>query len=301
MRRLNCTWGRAAMVLSTTYLIKRFLPMSVTMNTAIVFIILTRESPMKTPTSALRSIGVPNFPGLKNLAESLHLLSFGIWSACLMDIQFLHHRPTSRASSFLQFPKAIHDLVNPLFLLPMFHSPRRASSVAQFWSGFVHTLFQSAFVVAGGKPLDWITKKLGGKTKFQRSVGLIGIYLASAMQHEHFMPQPPHSNSHTITSLSGIENFFMLQPLIVLIEQAIIWYIPKRVRRTKLWNSLFLLVTTYPIREQYMKEGRLSKTIPPRALSQWSVPYNEKRQQPFNRLLSKKDSRIGKIHPSHNS
>ncbi|EGG07706.1 uncharacterized protein MELLADRAFT_105727 [Melampsora larici-populina 98AG31] len=251
MRGLNFTWGRAAMALSTAYLIKRFLPIAVPMNIAIVFITLTRDSPLKTPTSALRSIGVPNFPGLKILAESLYFLSFSIWLACLIDIRFTYHTPVSTASqkikSLLRFPKAIRDSVNPLYLPPMFHSPQRASSVAQLWSECGHTLFKRGFVVAGGKPLVWMTKRLGGKTKLQRLAGLIGIYLASTGQHEHVMPRPSRSNPRTITSLPAFEIFFMLQPLAVLIEP----YIPKRLRRTKVWNSLFLLATTYPFREQY--------------------------------------------------
>lgn len=297
MRGSNLTWGRAAMVLSATYLIKRFLPISVPMNIAIVFITLTRDSPLKTPTSALRSIGVPNFPGLKNFAEYLYLLSFGIWFAYLMDTGFTHLTPNSTASykitSFLQRPKALLDLVNPSYLPTRFHSRKR-----QFWSRCWHPVFKSALVVTGGKPLVWITKKLSGKTQLQGSAGLIGIYLAYAMQHGHLMPQFSHSSSHTITSLTGFEIISMLQPLAVLLEPTIIRYMPKRLRQRKVWNSLHLLATTYSFGGQYSEEGTLS--TPLRPLSQWSFLNNAKRQNPLNRIYLKKDSRTRKTHSSHN-
>lgn len=85
------------------------------------------------------------------------------------------------------------------------------------------------------------------------------------------MAQPPHSNPHTITSFPGAAIFFMLQPLGVLIEPAIIPYIPKRIGGGKLWTFLFVLATTYPFREHYLGEARLS--APLRPLSQWSLLY----------------------------
>ncbi|KAH9816162.1 hypothetical protein DFH28DRAFT_217510 [Melampsora americana] len=280
MRGLNFTWGPAAMAntLSTTYLIKRLLWVSFPMNIAIAFIALTRDSPLKTPTSALLSIGIPNFPGLKILVESIYSISFAAMLAGQMDTFFTLCTLTCTAlykiTSFLQFPDEILDLINPSYLPPMFNSPQSANSVAQFWSQSWHTLFKRIFVVAGGKPSVWISEKLGSSMKIQRSAGLIGIYLASAIQHEYFvlvMAQPPHSNPHTITSLPGSAIFFMLQPLAVLIEPDIIPYIPKRIGGGKLWVLIFLLVTSYTFREQYLGEGRLSTPIRP--LSQWSLFY----------------------------
>ncbi|KAH9816156.1 hypothetical protein DFH28DRAFT_217225 [Melampsora americana] len=280
MRGYNFTWGPAgvANTLSTTYLIKRLLRIIIPSNLAIVFIILTRDSPLKSPTSALLSIGVPNFAGLKILAESIYSISFGVMLACNIDIRFtlttLLCKVLYKIMSFLQFPEEILDLVNPLYLPPVFNSPQSANSVAQFWAESWHTLLKRTFVVGGGKPLVWITKKLGGTTKLQRLAGLIGIYLASAVIHEYIilvMAQPPHSNPHTITSFPGSAIFFMLQPLGVLIEPAIIPYIPKRIGGGKLWTILFLLITTYPFRELYFGEGRLSATFKP--LSQWSFLY----------------------------
>lgn len=191
MRGYNFTWGPAAVAntFSTAYLIKRFIRISVPLNIAVVFITLTRDSPLKTPTSALLSIGVPNFPGLKILAESIYSVSFGAMLACTMDTRFTLSTLLSKAAysimSFLQFPEEILELVNPLYLPPMFHSPQSASSVAEFWAESWHTLLKRMFVMAGGKPLVWVTKKLGGTTKFQRLAGLLGIYLASAVLHEY--------------------------------------------------------------------------------------------------------------------
>ncbi|KAH9816151.1 hypothetical protein DFH28DRAFT_966199 [Melampsora americana] len=280
MRGYNFTWGPAAVAntLSTTYLLKRLLRISIPLNLAIVFVVLTRDSPLKSPTSALLSIGVPNFPGLKILAESIYSVSFGAMLACNMDTQFtlttLLCKVLYKIMSFLQFPEEILDLVNPLYLPPMFNSPQNAYSVAQFWAESWHTILKRMFVVAGGKPSVWITKKLGGTTKLQRLAGLIGIYLASAVIHEYIilvMAQPPHSNPHTITSFPGSAIFFMLQPLGVLIEPAIIPHIPTRIGGGKLWTFLFLLATTYPFRELYLGENRLS--APLRPLSQWSFFY----------------------------
>ncbi|EGG03107.1 uncharacterized protein MELLADRAFT_109590 [Melampsora larici-populina 98AG31] len=280
MRGLNFTWGPAAVANthSTTYLVKRLLKNIVPMNIAIVFIILTRDSPLKTPTSALLSIGVPVFPGLWILAESIYSFSFGVWLACGMDCRFtlftLLCTALYKVMSFFQFPVEILDLFNPSYLPPLFHSPQSASSVAVFWAQSWHTMCKRTFVVTGGKPLVWITKKLGGTTKLQRLAGLMGIYLASAVIHEYLvlvLAQPPHSNPHTFTSLPGSAIFFMLQPLGVLLEPEIIPYIPKQVGGGKLWTILFLIATAHSFREQYLGEGRLSGPLRP--LSQWSLLY----------------------------
>lgn len=280
MRGLNFTWGPAAVAntLSTTYLIKRLLLISVPMNIAIAFITLTRDSPLRTPTSALLSIGVPNMPGLKILAESMYSLSFGVMLAGNMDTRFtlstLLCKAVYKIMSTLQFPEEILDLVNPLYLPPMFYSPQSASSLADFWAESWHTLLKRVFVVAGGKPLVWITKRLGGDTKIQRSTGLIGIFLASGLLHEYLvlaLAQPPHFNPHTLTSLPGSAIFFLLQPLGILIEPAIIPYIPKRIGGGTLWTFLFILTTTYYFREQVLGEGRLAATFRP--LSKWSLLY----------------------------
>ncbi|EGG07704.1 uncharacterized protein MELLADRAFT_105730 [Melampsora larici-populina 98AG31] len=280
MRGLNFTWGPAAVANthSITYLVKRLLKITVPMNIAIVFITLTRDSPLKTPTSALLSIGVPKFPGMKILAETIYSLSFGAWLASTIDSRFtlftLLCTALYKIMSIFQFPVEILDLFNPSYLPPLFNSPQSASSVAVFWAQSWHTLWKRTFVVSGGKPLVWITKKLGGTPKLQRLAGLMGIYLASAVLHEYLvfaLAQPPHSNPHTITSLPGSGIFFMLQPLGVLIEPAIIPYIPKRIGGGKLWTILFLVATSHSFREQYLGEGRLSSSFRP--LSQWSLLY----------------------------
>lgn len=87
--------------------------------------------------------------------------------------------------SAFQFPEEILDLINPLYLPPALSSPQSASSLNQFWSECWHSILKRTFVVAGGKPLVWITKKVGGSTKLQRLAGLIGIYLASAVVHKY--------------------------------------------------------------------------------------------------------------------
>ncbi|EGG07705.1 uncharacterized protein MELLADRAFT_105729 [Melampsora larici-populina 98AG31] len=280
VRGLNFTWGPAAVAnnLSTAYLMKRFIRISVPLNIAIVFVLLTRDSPLKTPTSALLSIGVPSFPGLKILAESIYSFSFGVMIACLFDTRFtfcaLICTALHKIMSFLQFPEEILDLVNPLYLPPIFHSPQTSSSVAEFWAETWHTFLKRTFVVAGGKPLVWMAQRLGATTKFQRLAGLLGIFLASAATHEYIllvMAQPPHSNPHTITSLPGSTIFFMLQPLGILIEPSIIPHIPKRIGGGKLWTILFLIATCYSFREQYLGEGRVVATLRP--LPKWSLLY----------------------------
>ncbi|KAH9816161.1 hypothetical protein DFH28DRAFT_927513 [Melampsora americana] len=268
MRGLNFTWGPAAMAntLSTTCLIRRFLRISVPMNIAIAFVTLTRDSPLKTPSSALLSVGVPNFPGLKIIAESIYSFSFGVMVACGIDTPFtlltLVCTVFYKIMRFLHFPEEILDLVNPLYLPPLFHSPQSASSVAEFWSKSWHPLLKRTFVMAGGKPLVWITKKLGGTTKLQRLAGLIVMLV---------LAQPPHFNPHTITSFPGSAIFFMLQPLGVIIEPFVIPYIPKQIGGGKLWTFLFILVTAYSFREQALGAGRLD--APLRPLSEWTPFY----------------------------
>lgn len=280
MRGLNFTWGPATVAnsLNTKDLIKRLLRVNVPMTIAIVFITFTRDSPLKTPTSALLSIGVPNFPGLKIFAESIYSASFGVWLACSIDNRFtiftLICTALYKMMSVFRFPEEILDLINPLYLPPTLNSPQCATSINQFWSECWHPLLKRTFLMAGGKPLVWIVKRFGATTKLQRLAGLIGIYLASALLHEYLalvIAQPPHSNPHTITSLPGSTIFFMLQPLGLLIEPIIIPYIPKRIGGGQLWTILFLLATTYHFREQYLGEGRLSGRFKP--LSQWSLLY----------------------------
>ncbi|KAG0152334.1 hypothetical protein CROQUDRAFT_649716 [Cronartium quercuum f. sp. fusiforme G11] len=280
MRGLQFTWGPAmtANTQSTSYLIGRILRLIGPLTCSLALIVLARDSPLGTLSSGLLSIGVPNFLGLKLLAELLSAASFGIFLACTMDtrftlatlfVTFLH-----KIAIFLQLPEHVLELCDPVYYPPMFNSPHNVTSIAEFWGRAWHTALQRIFLINGGKPAVWITNKLGTSSKIQRLSGLFGIFAVSAVLHEYLIlaiTQPPHHTPHTITSFPGSAFYFMLQPVAILIEPFIIPRIPKSLGGGRLWVWTFSILSSYSFRKQYLAKDGCAAGYPP--LSKWSWMY----------------------------
>ncbi|KAG0152333.1 hypothetical protein CROQUDRAFT_35480 [Cronartium quercuum f. sp. fusiforme G11] len=280
MRGLQFTWGPAitANTHSTSYLIGRFFRLGVPLTCALALIILTRDSPLGTPTSGLLSIGVPNFPGLTFLAECTYTVSFGVWLSCNMDIGYtfavLLLTSLHKIANFLQCPPQILELCDPVYYPPMFNSPQRVHSIADLWGRAWHTFLQRIFLISGGKPVVWITQKFGASSKIQKLAGLFGIFGASAFVHEYItfvLAQAPHPNPKTLTSFPGSAIFFMLQPLAILVEPFIIPLVPKTIGGGTFWVWAFSTVAAYTFRAQYLTKDGIIGNFPP--LSQWSWLY----------------------------
>lgn len=190
-RGLQFTYGpaTAANNQSTMQLIWKLFRLNLPATVALSVIVLVRDSAFKTPTSAFMSIGVPKFPGMTLLAESVYTTCFGVWIACSAEVGYslltLFASAVYQIATWLKCSEDILDLCNPLYFPPMFHSPHKASSLADFWSNRWHTALQRCFLFGGGKPLVWIAKKIGASSKEQRLAGLFGIYAASAFLHEY--------------------------------------------------------------------------------------------------------------------
>ncbi|KAG0149403.1 hypothetical protein CROQUDRAFT_39943 [Cronartium quercuum f. sp. fusiforme G11] len=281
LRGLQFSWGPASAAKTgrPADLIRRMILLNLPLSLALAFNVLVRDSPLGTPLSALLSIGIPHLPGLKLLSESLHTACFGIYLACSSDVRislvtiiviFLHKLATRFQSSDL-----VLQFFDPVAYPPAFNSPHKVASVADFWAHGWHTMFKRNFVVAGGKPTVWIMKKLGASVRIQHLVGLFGIFTASAVIHEYApwaVSPPSHLRTSSFyTAFPGSFFFFIVQPLAILIEPYVIPLIPKRLGGGRLWTFLFLIITAYPFRVQYVSESRIHATVPP--LSEWSWFY----------------------------
>lgn len=193
MRGLQWTWGPAivANVQTTASLFRKLFLLNLPLTLTIALIVLFRDSPLGTPASGLMWLGVPNFPGLKFLSESIYTAAFGTNLALVMEIRltsmtiamtFIH-----KLATWIDLPDSILDLCDPVYLPPVFKSPHKAQSLAEFWGHAWHVLLQRIFLIGGGKPMVWIAKTFGASSRTQRVAGLFGTFAISAFLHEYGM------------------------------------------------------------------------------------------------------------------
>lgn len=191
MRGLQFDWGpaMAANTQTTVDLVLKILRLNIPFTITLSFIILIRDSPIQTATSALISIGIPNFPGMKLFAECIYTICFGVWLASSMESNYTFMTLVAtllfKLSTWLHFPKSILELFNPLYFPPMFNSPHKANSLRDFWGKRWHLMLQRFFLTSGGKPMVWIAKKIEAKPDIQRLAGLFGTFAASGLLHEY--------------------------------------------------------------------------------------------------------------------
>lgn len=163
--------------------------LNIQVTVSIAAIILVRDSPLHTPISALIALGVHDFPGLQYLANCVHTVCFGVWLASSMECRFalltLSMIYVHKLAVWLRLSEPILELCDPIYYQPMFDSPHAATTVAEFWGRGWHKFFQRSFIISGGKPMIWFTKKLRMSSKIQKLAGLFGIFASSAVVHEY--------------------------------------------------------------------------------------------------------------------
>ncbi|KAG0142635.1 hypothetical protein CROQUDRAFT_66999 [Cronartium quercuum f. sp. fusiforme G11] len=279
MRGLQFTWGPAAIAnsQSITDLLRKLMLLNSVVNFSITILVLFRDSPLGTPASGLASLGIPTFPGLTILAESIYTAAFGLWLGAVMDARLtlitivttLIHKLATR----FHLPDSILDICDPINFPPIFKSPYSAQSLKQFWGDAWHTLFQRIFLIGGGKPMVWLMKKIGASSQTQRLAGLLGTFAVSAFLHEYiiFAIAQPSYRRKLFNSFPGSLVYFMLQPFGMLIEPYVIPLIPKRLGGGQLWVWTFSIISGYSYRVQFLNETRLHLDFP--AFSKWSWMY----------------------------
>lgn len=191
LRGFQFTWGPASILKTqnSSQLIKRIMILNIPLTISMAFISLVRDSPQQTPLSTYLHLGFPSFLGLNFLLNLIYTLSFGIWLSTWMDIRFsfltLIMIYVYKVLDFFKFSNPILDLFNPIYYQPIFNSPHTQTNLYQFWGQGWQRLFQRTFLVGGGKPLIWFTNRLGIPLKYQRLIGLFGIFSISALSHEY--------------------------------------------------------------------------------------------------------------------
>lgn len=279
MRGLQFTWGSAALANTASWfeMLEKLFKLNFPLSLSLAFIISTRDSPLGTPASALISLGMPHFPGLTLIAESIYTAAFGIGLACVLEVRFT--LVSLLASLVYQLGIRTHcsrswlEIFDPITFPPAFNSPHLVSSLAELWAKGWHTLLQRTFLFSGAKPMLWFMKKMGSSTQSQRLAGLWGAFAASAILHEYIIlgvPQPQDVRS-IFNRFPGSGFYFMAQPIGILIEPYLIPRMPYVLGGGKLWTWTFTILTGYPFRLQYMNNSQLFADVP--SISDWSWIY----------------------------
>ncbi|EGG09610.1 uncharacterized protein MELLADRAFT_104079 [Melampsora larici-populina 98AG31] len=279
-RGLQFTYGPAiaANNQSTFELLWRMFRVNTCLTVALSVLILTRDAILGTPKSALLSLGVPNFPGLNLLSETLYTACFGIWVACSADNMFnsltLLATCAHKIAIVLNCPQDILELCDPRYFPSAFDSPHKSNSIAHFWAKGWHTLLQRIFLISGGLPIAWLVRRFGASHRIVRLAGMIGVFASSAILHEYGAlrtAQVLDPNLDLSTWFPGSIIFFMLQPLAILVEPFVIPLIPKILGGGRLWVWTFGLLAAFPFRNQYLVGMRAHRDVPP--LKKWSMIY----------------------------
>lgn len=191
LRGYQFTWGPAAIARTQSpfELVRRIVLIGIPLTCALAINTAIRDSPLRTPISALATLGIPDFPGLDFLAEAFYTASVGIFACCSMEsrsaLNTLWMTYVHKFSIWLRLSEPILELCDPIYYQPMFDSPHVMTNVAEFWSKGWHSLLKRVFVIGGGKPAIWIAKKMGASRKVQRLAGLFGIFGISGVMHEY--------------------------------------------------------------------------------------------------------------------
>ncbi|KAG0142893.1 hypothetical protein CROQUDRAFT_49585 [Cronartium quercuum f. sp. fusiforme G11] len=280
-RGLQFTWGpaMAANTQSTYSLLWRVFRVNIPLTCVSAFIVFSRDSHAGTPESALLSLGFPKFPGLALLSETIYTACFGIWAACSLDIRYtlitLGVTLIHKLATLFKCRQEILELFDPIYYPPMFNSPHKSPSLSHLWGRGWHTALQRIFLVAGGKPMIWITKKIGASTKTQRLAGLLGTFAASGAVHEYisfvWTQGREMSHSHSAFFVLSSMFYFTIQAFGMILEPYLVPLIPKKLGGGRLWMWAFGLLTAYPFRKQYMNASQIHTFFLP--LSEWSWLY----------------------------
>lgn len=280
LRGLQFTYGPAipANNQTTFALLWRMFRVNIPLTAALSFLILTRDSSLGTPTSALLSLGVPKFPGLKLLSEGLHTACFGIWVACSLDNMYniltLFVTCVHKIAILSNCPQEILELCDPKYFPSIMNSPQKSDSIAHFWSKGWHTVPQRIFLTSGGKPMVWIMKRLGASERVTRLAGMFGVFASSAVIHEYVafsVARRWNPSLEIRTWYPASIVYFMLQPFAILVEPFVIPLIPKKLGGGVLWVWFFGLLTAPPFQGQFLSTTQLHADIRP--LSEWSLMY----------------------------
>lgn len=191
MRGYQFTWGPATILESqkTFELLRRVFLVNIPLTCALALIVITRDSPDRTLRSGLVGMGLVDFPGLGYLTELLYTAAFGVYLSCMVDVRFtaltLVMTYLHKMALYLHLPEPILELCDPIYYQPLYNSPHKADSLAEFWGKRWHSLLKRTFIIGGMKPMVWITQKMGTSSTVQKSAGLLGTFAASAFIHEY--------------------------------------------------------------------------------------------------------------------
>ncbi|CAH7681446.1 hypothetical protein BY996DRAFT_4591026 [Phakopsora pachyrhizi] len=278
-RGLGFSWGMAHEANNSSLLeiIFRYFRVKIVTIITTCLIIASRDSIDGKAINLLRDLGVPEFSGLNLMAELFLNILFGICLCCKLDNGFTFCNIIVKvAYKFLtctHAPKSMCDFLNPLYYPHFFYSPHTTNSLADFWGKGWHQLFRRIFLICGGKPAIYLANLFGASERITKSIGIMGVFLASATFHE-YLPWAVFQGSTPnpyipFRTFPGSGFFFMVQPIGIFIEPYIIPWIPQWAGGGKLWVWSFLAIVATPFRQQYIGPYRFANTIPPFSKLSW--------------------------------
>lgn len=246
-RRLPFTWGHTLKANNQTLqqMVKRVIKVAIPLGLSCLIIIQTHRSPLKTPISALNSLGIPNLWGLSLISKWIHGFSFGVFLSSSMDLQYtaltigLHYLHRSLIKSDLS--KDFLELINPIYYPPLFDSPHLANSLNDLWSNRWHANLKRSFLILGGRPAFWFCNRiLGFNVQISRIGGLLGTFFASGIFHEYVifaLLYPSKPLNHLFDHFPGLLFFFMTQSIGIMIET----FIPQRFSKVFCWTFVVII------------------------------------------------------------
>ncbi|EGG12614.1 uncharacterized protein MELLADRAFT_101030 [Melampsora larici-populina 98AG31] len=253
-RGLQFNWGHKKKANNQTVqqMVSRVIKVAIPLALAGLVIIQTHRSPLKTPISALNSIGIPNLWGLSLISEWAHRFCFGVFLSSSMDLQYtvltiLLHYLHQYLIKF-DLSKDLLELINPVYYPPLFDSPHLASSLNDLWSNRWHANLKRSFLVLGGRPTFWFFNQiLGFNFNISRIGGLVGTFVASGILHEYVVfallyPSKP---------LNHLFDQFPAQSIGIIIES----FIPKKFSKLFCWP--FVLCTSKVFVDRYLIDAKI--------------------------------------------
>ncbi|KAH9463307.1 hypothetical protein MJO28_008539 [Puccinia striiformis f. sp. tritici] len=225
------------------------------------------------PTNALLALGVPNFIGLRIVAEGLGTFAWGLLCVYGMEFGFclltlMAHLINFFSENVWELPCSFMQWWDLRLFVPVFGSPLSANSLVSLWSYHWHQVYRRSFKIVGAQPATILATKLGLSIKFKRLFGLLGAFIVSAIFHEvaiKWTAQSSHPSAYQFFhQFPGSLLYFLMQPLGIIVEPYIIPLIPKWMGGGSLWVLVFTLITAQQFRDQYAFHDRvIDDTYPP--------------------------------------
>ncbi|OAV92421.1 hypothetical protein PTTG_07980 [Puccinia triticina 1-1 BBBD Race 1] len=274
LRGINYIWGggrRNQEKPTLLQTLRRFLICHICQVIGLVPLVMMRDH--GSPTNALLALGIPNFFGLRIIAEGLGTLAWGLLCVYGMEFGFCllvinAHLINLFSEYILELPSWFMQWWDLRLFVPLFRSPLTAKSLASLWASNWHQVYRRSFYFVGVVPATRLADRLGMGLKAQRLFGLLGAFIVSAIFHEvaiSWVARPAHPSPYQFfNSFPGSLFYFLMQPVGILIEPYVIPLIPKWLGGGSLWVLVFTLITAQQFRNQYAFQNRvIDDTYPP--------------------------------------